>query len=37
VLDNCHQVRNLGEYEGDLNINGGAGVGSTRWRTNMSL
>jgi hypothetical protein len=20
VLDKCHQVRNLGEYEGDLNI-----------------
>lgn len=21
VLANCHEVRNLGEYEGDLNIN----------------
>jgi len=20
VLDKCHQIRNLGEYEGDLNI-----------------
>lgn len=22
VLDKCHQVRNLGEYEGDLNVDG---------------
>ena len=20
VLDKCHQIRNLGEYEGDLNV-----------------